>query len=150
LLTRSITLQIAAAFIGLNAAFAGGDNAIIARKACMKAQGAAVIGLFFPISRGEKPYDGAGIDSAFENMERACAKWAEFWPEDSKTGEVMETGAKADIWLDSAGFAKVSSDAEAALTALRAAKDEASFKAALPAVGATCQGCHERYRVKID
>ncbi len=147
---RNIALQLAAACLGLNAAFAGGDNSIIARKACMKAQGAAVNGQFFPMLRGEKPYDSSGIASAFENMERACKGWAEFWPEDSKTGEVMETGAKPDIWSDSAGFAKVTADAEAALTALRAAKDEAGFKAALPAVGAACQGCHEKYRVKID
>ena len=150
MIIRNIALQLAAIFLGVNAAFAGGDNSIIARKACMKAQGAAVVGQFFPMLRGEKPYDSAGVESAFENMARACKDWAQFWPEDSKTGEVMQTGAKADIWSDSAGFAKVSAEAEAALTALGTAKDEASFKATLPAVGAACQGCHEKYRVKID
>ncbi len=147
---RDIALQLAATCLGLNAAFAGGDNSIIARKACMKAQGAAVNGLFFPMLRGEKPYDSAGIDSAFDNMTRACKDWAQIWPEDSKTGEVMQTGAKAEIWSDSEGFAKVSAEAEAALTALGATKDEASFKATLPAVGAACQGCHEKYRVKTE
>ncbi len=145
-----MALQFAAIFLGLNAAYAGGDNSIIARKACMKAQGAAVIGTYFPMLRGEMPYDSARIDSAFENMQRACAKWAEFWPEDSKTGEVIATGAKPEVWSDSEGFAKATAAAEAALAALRAAKDQPSFNAALPAVGAACQACHEKYRAKID
>ena len=116
----------------------------------MKAQGAAVPGLFYPMLRGEKKYDSAQIERAFENMQRACKDWAHFWPEESKTSDMLETGVKPEIWSDAEGFAKVSQDAEAALTALGAAKDEAGFKAALPAVGAACQGCHEKYRVKTE
>lgn len=136
--------------MGLNAAYAGGDNSIIARKACMKAQGAAVIGTFFPMLRGEMPYDSERITSAFENMERACADWAEFWPEDSKVGQVIATGAKPEIWSDGAGYAKATAAAETALAALRAAKDQSAFNAALPAVGSACQSCHEAYRVKTE
>lgn len=150
MIIRTIALQLFAALLGLSAAYAGGDNSIIARKACMKAQGAAVIGTYFPMQRGEMPYDSARIDSAFENMTRACADWAEFWPEDSKTGAVMATGAKSDIWTDTVGFAKATATAEAALAALRAAKDQQSFNAALPAVGAACQSCHETYRAKTE
>ena len=59
---------------------------------------------------------------------------------------MIETGVKPEIWSDAAGFAKTSEEAAAALTALFAAKDEAAFKAALPAVGAACQDCHEKYQ----
>ena len=145
-----ITIFTLAAFLGVVAAFAAGETSIIARKACMKAQGAAVPGLFYPMLRGEKKYDSAQIERAFENVQRACKDWAQFWPEESKTSDMLETGVKPEIWSDAAGFAKVSQDAEAALTALGAAKDEAGFKAALPAVGAACQGCHEKYRVKTE
>lgn len=137
-------------FVGLSAAFAGGDNSIIERKACMKAQGAAVNGLFFPMQRGEQTYDRERIGSAVENMARACAKWAEFWPEDSKFGEVIATGAMQDVWSDSAGFATATAEAETAMAALRAAKDQPAFNLALPAVGASCQSCHEKFRAKVD
>jgi cytochrome c556 len=32
------------------------------------------------------------------------------------------------------------------MQALKATTDEAGFKAAFPAVGAGCQGCHEKFR----
>ncbi len=150
MIIRYLTLQAVASFFMLNAAIAGGDNSIIERKACMKSQGAAVIGLFFAMQRGEQPYDVGRIERAFENMDRACAKWTEFWPEDSKTGAVMATGAKPDVWSDSVGFAKATETAETAMAALRAAKDQPTFNAALPAVGTACQACHEKYRAKVE
>ena len=58
----------------------------------MKAQGAAVPGLFYPMLRGEKKYDITQIERAFENMRRACKDWAEYWPQESMTSDTPETG----------------------------------------------------------
>jgi cytochrome c556 len=143
---------IAAAVLGFSAAsaFAAGDDTIKARQACMKAQGAAVFGIFFPIMKGEKPYDAAAIKTGFDSMDAPCADWANFWTEDSMTSATLKVKAKPEILTDKAGFELVSKASYDALTALKATTDEASFKAALPAVGAACGGCHEKFRLPME
>jgi cytochrome c556 len=127
-------------------AFAGVDDVIKERQACMKAQGGLVFGLGFPIMKGEKPYDKAAIDAAFAKSEAACANWANFWGADTQVGESVKTRAKPEIWTDAAGFEAAGNASYQATQALKAAADEAAFKAALPAVGAGCQGCHEKFQ----
>jgi cytochrome c556 len=143
---------IAAALLGLSAtsAFAAGDDTIKTRQACMKAQAASVFGLFFPVMKGEKPYDAAAIKTSFDTMEAACVDWNNFWTEDSMTSTTLKVRTKPEILTDKAGFELLSKASYEALTALRATTDEASFKAALPAVGAGCGGCHEKFRLPMD
>jgi cytochrome c556 len=143
---------VTAAVLGLSAAsaFAAGDDTIKARQDCMKAQGKAVFGAFFPIMKGEKPYDAAAIKAGYESMEAACADWNNFWTEDSMTSTTLKVKAKPEILTDKAGFEKAGTAAYEAMTALKATADEASFKAALPAVGAACQGCHEKFRLPME
>lgn len=132
--------------LGATFAFAAGDDTIKARQACMKAQGGGVFGAMFPILKGEKPYDATAIKAAFDAMDAACADWNNFWTEDSMTSTTMKTRAKPEIWTDKAGFEAAGGASYQAMTALKATTDEASFKAALPAVGAACQGCHEKFQ----
>jgi cytochrome c556 len=44
------------------------------------------------------------------------------------------------------GFKAAGEKAGAAVVALAATTDEAGFKAAFPAVGEGCKGCHEKFR----
>ena len=122
-----------------------GDDAIKARQACMKANGAAM-GVFVPVLQGKKPYDNAAIQEALGKMDAACANWNEFWPEDSKVGKSVKTRASDAIWSDPKGFEAASATYYQAFTALKATKDGAGFKAAFPALGASCKGCHEKFR----
>jgi cytochrome c556 len=133
--------------VGLaSAALAGPiDDKIKERQTCMKAQGAA-IGSMVPVLKGEKPYEAEAIKTAIATMDAACKGWAGFWGPETAKGETLETWAKPEIWTDTAGFKEVEGKAYAAMTALKASTDEASFKAAFPAVGAGCQGCHEKFR----
>lgn len=151
-MNRSKMLIIAAALAGLGAtaAFAAGDDTIKARQACMKAQGKTVFGMFFPIMKGEQPYDAAAVKTAYDAMGAACADWANFWTEDSMTSTTLKTKTKPEIVTDKAGFEAVSNASYQALTALGAAADEASFKAALPAVGKACGACHEKFRLPME
>jgi cytochrome c556 len=139
------TLSAAALLIGASLAHAAADDTIKARQACMKTQG-GFMGVAVPIVKGEKPYDAEAIKAAFGGIDAACADWANFWGEDTMKGETVETFAKPEIWSDKAGFEKVSGEAYAAGQALRAATDEASFKAAFGAFGAGCKGCHDGFR----
>ena len=151
-MNRSKLSIVAAALLGISAtsAFAAGDDKIKARQACMKAQGKAVFGVFFPVMKGEQPYDAAAIKAGLDTMGAACADWANFWTEDSMTSTALKTKAKPEIWSDKAGFEAAGNASYQAITALNAATDEASFKAALPAVGAACGGCHEKFRLPME
>jgi cytochrome c556 len=124
-------------------AFAGpADDLIKKRIDCMKSQGAAM-GVFVPVMKGEKPFDAAAHKAAFDAMGAACADWTKFFAPETAKGETMETWAKPEIWSDPKAFEAVSGKAYAASEALKAATDEASFKAAFPAFGEGCKGCHE-------
>lgn len=151
-MNRSKLSLIAAALLSLGAtsAFAAGDDTIKARQECMKVQGKTVFGMFFPIMKGEKPYDAAAIKAGMGAMGAACADWANYWTEDSKTSTTMKTKVKPEIWSDKAGFEAAGNASYQAMTALGGAADEASFKAALPAVGKGCQGCHEKFRLPME
>jgi cytochrome c556 len=122
-----------------------GDDAIKAREACMKANGGGM-GVLVPMVKGEKPYDAAAVQTALGKMGDACADWANFWPEDSKTSTTLKTRAKDTIWSDAKGFEAAGTTYYTAFTALKATKDEASFKAAFGDLGKGCGGCHENYR----
>lgn len=124
-------------------AFAGPiDDLIKKRQDCMKAQGAAM-GVFVPVMKGEKPFDAAAHKAAFDTMGAACADWTKFFAPETAKGETLETWAKPEIWSNAAAFKEVEGKAYAATEALKVVTDEAGFKAAFPAFGAGCKGCHE-------
>ena len=131
--------------LGAGAVLAADMNSIQARQACMKAQG-KLMGELVPIFKGEKPYDAAAILAAQVPWDAACANWDKLFGDDSKPGGATETWAKEEIWTDPEGFKKASADAHAAFQVLKAAKDEAGFKAAFPMVGGACKGCHDKFR----
>jgi cytochrome c556 len=99
-----------------------------------------------PVLKGESAYDKAAMDAVIAEAEQACAGWDSWWGEDTKPGGAVKTEAKAEIWTDKAGFDAATADYVKAFTAVKASADEASFKAAFPALGASCKGCHEKYR----
>ena len=144
----SIGLMVGAAgaIISIGLALAGpADDAIAARQACMKGHG-GVMKVAVPIMKGEKPFDAAALKAAYDAESAACADWSKFWGVDTQKGETLKTKASPAIWTDAAGFEAAGGAWYAAAQKLQAATDEASFKAAFPAVGAGCQGCHEKFR----
>jgi cytochrome c556 len=128
------------------AAIAGpADDAIKARQGCMKANGAAM-GVFVPVLKGEKPFDAAAHKAATDAVSAACGGWAGWWGADTQKGETVETYAKPEVWSNAKGFEEAGGKYYAAFTAIKAATDEASFKAAFPALGESCKNCHETFR----
>jgi cytochrome c556 len=121
------------------------DDIIKARQACMKGHG-GVMAVAVPIMKGEKPFDAAALKVAYDAEAAACADWDKWWGADTQKGETVETFVKPELFTDKAGFDAAGAAWYAASQKLQAATDEASFKAAFPAVGAGCQGCHEKYR----
>lgn len=151
MLSRGIWGLFAAAALsfGLSSAAMAEMGPIEARQACMKATG-KMMGVMVPIIKGEKPYDKAAVDGAVAATEAACAGWAGWWGEDTKPGGAVETWAKAEVWTDKAGFEAASMAFVNALGGVKASADEASFKAAFPALGNSCRDCHEKFRRPKD
>jgi cytochrome c556 len=136
--------------IGLSSmAMADAKASIEARQACMKANG-AMIKVMVPMLKGQKPYDKAAIDAAIAKDQKACGGWADWWGADTMpdtpAGKAARTGAKAEIWSDAAGFEAAGNAYVTAESAVLASTDEASFKAAFPALGKACGACHEKFR----
>ncbi|MFO1121738.1 MAG: cytochrome c [Hyphomicrobiales bacterium] len=141
------TVTAVALFLGAGVVSASADatSSIQARQACMKANG-GIMAVAVPMMKGEKPFDKAALDAAFAAENKACAGWADWWGEDTKPGGATETWAKDEVWTDKAGFDAAAGAYVKAATALAAATDEASFKAAFPELGNSCKGCHEKFR----
>jgi cytochrome c556 len=148
-LIKTLAASAMALGVGVTLAYASADDAIKGRQGCMKAHGASM-GVMVPMIKGEKPYDGAAIQATFAKEEAACADWAKFWGADTQKGETAETWAKPEIWTDPKGFEAAGGKWYTAYQAIKATTDEAGFKAAFPALGDGCKGCHEKFRRPKD
>lgn len=148
-LGRALMLAMGVAVLGAGAGLAAGsaDDMINARQAEMKANGKAMKALVSML-KGETPYDNATVQGAVKSMTdaRAASEAAKAWDASSQTGATVKTEAKPEVWSDAAGFATAWQNFDKAVAQLAATSDEASFKAAFPALGASCKGCHEKFR----
>jgi cytochrome c556 len=141
----ALSVSAGVAFAALSA-----DDAIKGRRACMKMGHGGVLAVAVPMFKGEKPFDAAALKTAFDAEDAACKDWAMWWGPDTQKGDKETTHAKAEIWTDPKGFEAASGAWYAADQKLRAATDLASFKAAFPALGKGCQGCHEKFRAPLE
>ncbi len=133
--------------LGVTLAFASADDQIKARQAEMKGNGKAM-GALVAMMKGEAPYDAAIVKSSIDAMAAgdAAASEAKAWDASSMEGATIETWAKPEIWAEGSDIGAKYQAWVDARTALAATTDEAGFKAAFPALGAACAGCHEKFR----
>lgn len=146
-LFKSVTVGALVLGLGITFAYAAADDIIKARQNWMKER-AKALGPMVAIVKGEAPYDAAVVKASLDavNATSEAVKDIELFAPDSAKGESVETFAKAEIWSDPEGFKAASEALDKAFSNLAATTDEASFKAAFPAVGAACGGCHEKFR----
>lgn len=98
----------------------------------------------FAIAKKEAPFDAAVASKNASTILEKLKQAQGLFPAGSGGGK---SRAKAEIWSDPAGFDKAMKDGQAAAAKLAAAKDEAAFAAAIGALGTSCKGCHEKYRL---
>jgi cytochrome c556 len=143
---KRVVLAIAVAALGITAVAAQSDP-IAARKASMKAVGAAA-GQGAKFMKGEEAFDLAKAQAIFAAYQKAAGEYGAMFPDNSKTGD---TAALPAIWENKADFnaklAKLGADAKDAASKV---KDEASFKAAFPDVQKNCGGCYQTYRKRAS
>ena len=115
----------------------------------MKATGRAMGGLA-PMIKGEKPYDQAVVNASLTQLEETAKKLPAMFPDSIKGLKIEgDYSSSPKVWEDKAGFAaKIESFAKVATEAKAKIKDLDSLKAAVPAIGKECSGCHETFRLK--
>ena len=151
MLSKNLCKSIAAGAIvlglGFSLAYAAADDQIKARQAEMKGNGKA-IGALVAIMKGDAPYDAATVKASLDAMTAAdaAAGKAKAWDASSMQGATVETWAKPEIWAEGSDIGEKYQAWADARAALAATTDEAGFKAAFPALGAACGGCHEKFR----
>lgn len=113
---------------------------IEARQNVMKQQ-AGANRVIVPMVRGEQPFNLAAAKQAANTLVDTAKKIPGAFPAGSEGGNALPA-----IWQSKADFDAKAKNLENAAMRLAAAGDEAAFKAAFPAVGQACGGCHQPYR----
>ena len=98
----------------------------------------------FDMAKKSVPFDAAVVKANATTIADNLKKAQALFPAGSGGGE---SRAKSEIWTDAAGFEKGMKDAQAAAVALQSVKDEAVFGPAIGALGGSCKGCHDKYRL---
>ena len=144
------SLFVAAVLLLGVSAVAAQQDIIDQSHAAMKANGKSLGGTLSPMARGEKPYDQAVVDAALAQLDEAAKKLPTLYPASIKdVKQTSEYTPSPKIWDDKAGFdAAITTFAKAVTDAKGKIKDLDSLKATLPAIGKSCSGCHETFRVK--
>lgn len=140
-LSLAVGMAVAASSISV------AQDAIAKRKEYMKAVGAATK-VSNEMIKGDKPFDAKVASDALTKVSTGWGDFNKSFPKGTETGG--ETTASPKIWENGKDFddkgqvlAKAAGDAAAAT-----AKGKDAFAEAFKAVGATCKGCHEVYRVQ--
>ncbi len=146
-LSASSVLFVALALSAAPLALAGpsADEAITARQKAMEGVGAAMKPLV-AIAKKEKAFDAAVVRTGGETIATHLKTAEAAFPAGSEKGSV-ESFAKATVWSDAAGFAAAMKTTRDAAAAMAAVADEAAFGPAMKALGSSCKGCHETYRI---
>lgn len=97
--------------------------------------------------KGKIPYDAEAMKTHANDVASvASLNMAAGFPEDS-TSE--DSDALADIWFDFEDFEAKIADLRSAATGMQkaaASGDQAAVGAAMKDLGASCKGCHKKYR----
>jgi cytochrome c556 len=119
---------------------------ISTRKALMKEndQNAVIV---VRMLRGMAPFDAAKVDAAFAQWADTAKRLPALFPDSSKTGQ--QTRAASKIWLTKADFDAKAADFGKVVgeNRERARASLDGLRAAIPAVGKTCDACHRDYRL---
>ena len=139
------TLAATATLASLPAAaqFQKPEDAIKYRQSAFTVMGAH-FGRIGAMANGRVPFDAKAVtDNMVIVNDMARLPFTAFG---AGTDKGMPNRAKAEIWTDAAGFEAAGAAYGKGFAAVKAATDDASFKAAFNEFGGSCKGCHEKFR----
>jgi cytochrome c556 len=119
------------------------------RQQGFKSTGAAFKAVKDSLQRGNADPDK--IREAAQQFQQTSDKLAAWFPPGSGPNAGARTAARPEIWSDPAGFGQASDQfADEARKFAALAASGAVTADTLKALGASCGGCHDKYRVKQD
>jgi len=130
---------------------ASAAEVVKARQKGLKALGAAFKTIRDEL-KGDSP-DAAKIREASADITQAAGAIDKWFPAGTGPDSGVKTDAKPDVWTDSAGFATAREAfvREANKWAqLGNSTDASAWKEGAAALGQSCKGCHDKYRVKKE
>ncbi len=160
-MTKRIALSTAALLLGVVASLPAGAQDdkkyewhIEARQGLMRVY-AFNLGILGSMAKGEMEYSAETATNAANNLKALTTmKNRPMWPADSFAGGegVAATKAKAEMWAEDSDVGdkhKAMADAVATMAA-EAGNGLDAVRANIGAIGQSCKGCHESYRVSDD
>ncbi|WP_315919438.1 c-type cytochrome [Mesorhizobium sp. SP-1A] len=142
---RKLILAISVLALGASVAQA---DVVKEREALMKERG-KLVGSLAKVVKGEQEFDAAAVLTALKALEANAEKTdiEALFPAGSDTGD---TEASPKIWEDMNGFKAAEEKYLQATKAASAAApaDVDALKAQVGAIGKSCGGCHETFRLK--
>ena len=144
-------LVLAAGAVSAAAAPPAVIAAIKARQANFKEMGGSFKAISDEIRTGSP--DWTSVRSSARDIAARAPGQARLFVRGSGSEAGVRTRALPLIWADAAGFARANADFVRATAALDAAAQRGDLNglvAARAMVGATCKGCHEKYRATDD
>jgi len=144
MLARSVLAVFAVAF-GASAVVAQSDP-VTTRENLMKENGRQA-GILVKMMRGQEPYNAAAADAAFAQWADTAKQLPALFPDNAKTGG--DNRASPKIWENKKDFeAKIADFAKVVADNRGKAKESVDgLKAAVAAVGKSCDDCHKDYRL---
>jgi cytochrome c556 len=151
LLQTAATLVIAASAIAFaapaSAQFQKPEDAVKYRQSAFTVMGNH-FGRIGAMANGKIPFDAkAAQDSAHIVATLSTLPWAAFTPDT----ESLKSGAKPEVWKESAKFKEASDKFVSEAAKLEAAAKTGNLdtiKAAFGAVGGSCKACHDAFKTK--
>src|ERR1700709_255329 len=145
---RSVVV-VGALLLGIGVVAAQQD-ALKSAQAVMKGNGKALGGVLAPMNKGEKPYDTAAVTESLNSLDDTAKKLPTMFPESIKGMKAEgDYSPSPKIWEDKAGFdASIATFAQPVADPKASGKDLDTRRAPSPAIGKSCGGCHETFRVK--
>jgi cytochrome c556 len=143
-------VTVAAVLLGIGAVYAQQD-VVNQRQTSMKENGKNLGGVLGAMAKGEKPYDQAAVDAAVAKLAANAKAIGTLFPENTKGLKADgKYSASSKIWENRADFDSHVASYTKAVNEVAAAgiKNLDALKAAVPALGKQCSGCHETYRLK--
>ncbi|MBN8975104.1 MAG: cytochrome c [Rhizobiales bacterium] len=147
---KRMFVTVAAVLLGIGAVYAQQD-VVNQRQTSMKENGKNLGGVLGAMAKGEKPYDQAAVDAAVAKLAENAKAIGTLFPENTKGLKADgKYSASSKIWENRADFdSHVASYTKAVNDVASAGiKNLDALKAAVPALGKQCSGCHETYRLK--
>jgi cytochrome c556 len=133
-----------------------GQDSSAAEVVKTRQKGLKALGAAFKTLRDELKTDSpdaAKIRTASADITEAAGSIGKWFPAGTGPDSGAKTDAKAEIWTDAAGFAAARDSfvREAnKWTQLGSSGDASAWKEGAAALGQSCKGCHDKYRVKKE